>query len=316
MKPGARKRVVSGIALVGAVSGIACLWWWPHEVSKPETGLATDEEGVFEAEFSLATLSHVLETGGCELTREAAIGWLDQQTREQIEPSSDTQTVIFSMLRDAEGHAAWPLGYREHLFNSACNALRVRASEGTAEALANILHDHVRSRSDRTLRLYSLQHIDSLRKAGKLGEPLAGAIHQTLEELAENGDSDIAGTALQLLAVWDGDADGAAREVLELAARTAADRQRPVDIRVSAIHTAGAAGLVAARAIATDPAEPMLLRKAAIACLGRDGNASDVPTLETLKDGHFRLAQAAEPALVRLRTRIKGESSPPLLPYP
>lgn len=268
-----------------------------------------------EPSLSLDTLRHVIVTGGCRLTREAAIAWLDQHARQRNRLDNESEKTLLDLLADGHGHSDWSSGYRQHLFNSACNALRVRPSETTVDALARTLHAHATGHPDRILRLYALQHIDSLRKAGHLDGPLAGEIHASLQHIAASPENDVAGTAIHLLAEWDGSATSTPPAILELAAVTAADRSRPVDIRVSAIHTAGPAALETARAIASDPAEPVILRKAAIARIGRHGTGDDVASLTTLNAESARLAQAAGPALSAIRTRAQNPATPQPVPY-
>ena len=56
-----------------------------------------------------------------------------------------------------------------------------------------------------------------------------------------------------------------------------------------------------------------MLRKAAIAVIGRHGSSADLASLETIRSESARLAQAAEPAIARLRDRPDGRGEP--IPY-
>ncbi len=314
--PRFRRLALAG-TLVAAFAALAVVWKTSSSRSAPPSGNDNPPGAVLppEQDPSLATVRHVVATGGCPPTREAAIAWLDQQSRHRRPLAADAESFLLDMLRDGRGHPGWPPGYHRHLFNSACNALRVRPGDG-GESLARILHSHASSHPDRVLRLYALQHLDSLRKSGHLVGVPAEEIRATLESLAAEPDGDVAGTAILLLTEWDGAAGNAPPAILELAAHTAADRTRPVDVRVSAIHSAGPAALDAARAIAADPTEPVLLRKAAIARIGRHGGEGDLPALESLRGESSRLAQAAEPALGNLRQRLREPAAPAPVPYP
>lgn len=301
--------------LVVVLAALAAVWKSTISREIPPPATAPTSTTPHEPESSFTTVRHVIATGGCALTRETAIAWLDQQARERAALSDEVETTLLTLLRDSHGHPDWSPGYHQHIFNSACNALRVRPSD-SGEALARILHSHATSNPDRILRLYALQHLDSLRKSGHLTGALAEEIHATLQHIAASPDNDVAGTAIQLLAEWDGPAADAPPAILALAAHTAADRSRSVDIRVSAIHSAGPAALDAARLIAADPTEPVLLRKAAIARIGHDGTAYDLAALESLTTESARLCQASEPALLNLRKRLRDPSAPAPVPYP
>lgn len=300
--------------LVVVLAALAAVWKSTISREIPPPATAPTFTTPHEPESSFTTVHHVIATGGCALTRETAIAWLDQQARERAALSDEVETTLLTLLRDSHGHPDWSPGYHQHIFNSACNALRVRPSD-SGEALARILHSHATTNPDRILRLYALQHIDSLRKSGHLSSPFAEEIHATLLSLAASPESDLAGSAIHLLAGWDGPAADAPPAILELAAHTTADRSRPVDIRVSAIHSAGPAALDAARLIAADPTEPVLLRKAAIARIGHDGTADDLAALESLTTESARLAQAAAPALESLQLRLRNPNAPPPIPY-
>jgi len=315
-RPLHRRRVLLATVVVAVLALVALVWKSGTPRQSAPSPAADLSPGVpREPDLSLATLRQVVATGGCPLTREAAIAWLDRHARQRSPLSADAETFLLELLRDGRGHSDWTSGYRQHLFNSACNALRAHPSGESAETLADILHAHATGHPDRVLRLYALQHIDSLRKSGRLEGPLAEEIHATLQHSAASPESDIAGTAIHLLADWDGPAAAVPPAILELAAHTAADRSRPVDIRVSAIHTAGPAALHAARVIAADTTEPVNLRKAAMARIGHDGTATDIDTLKSLGTESARLAQAADPAIHHLQLRLRNPNAPAPIPY-
>lgn len=314
-RPFSRPLTLAVAGLVVVVATLAAVWKFTVSRQTPPVATAPAAVTPHEPESSLDTVLDVIATGGCKLTREAAIAWLDQQARQRQPLASEASSVLLDMLRRAEGHPHWSPGYRQHIFNSACNALRANPPAETPAALARILLAHATSHPDRILRLYALQHIDSLRKSGHLESPLAGEIHATLQQIAAAPESNIAGTAIHLLAEWDGPAAAAPPAILKLAAHTAADRSRPVDVRVSAIHTAGPAALDTARTIAADPTEPVILRKAAIARIGHDGISADLDTLRTLRAESSRLAQAADPAIHHLQSRLRNPAKPAPVPY-
>ena len=313
-RPFFRRPALVVACLVVLLAALAAVWKSTISREAPPPAKASTVTIPHEPESPLTTVRQVIATGGCPLTRETAIAWLDQQARQRQALAAEAEIALLAMLRHAEGHSDWSPGYRQHIFNSACNALRVRSSD-SGEALARILHSHATTHPDRVLRLYALQHIDSLRKSGHLPRPLSEEIPATLLALAASSGSDVAGTAIHLLAEWDGPAADAPPAILELAAHTAADRSRPVDIRVSAIHTAGPAALDAARVIAADTTEPVILRKAAIARIGHDGTAADLDTLKSLGTESARIAQAADPAIHHLQLRLRNPNAPAPIPY-
>lgn len=157
------------------------------------------------------------------------------------------------------------------------------------------------------MRLYALQHIELQRGAGSLTGTLAEEIRKDLHGLAKKSDSQTAGTALTLLINWEGSEAPADPELIKLAMELAADSDRPVDIRVTAIHAAGEHALTGARALAVDKSQPILVRKASIAIMGRFGNVDDVAKLESMNREHFRITQATRPALQLIRKRLSND---------
>ncbi len=260
---------------------------------------------------SYETFLHVLHNGGCSLTQAAAIGWLDRHSRDRRALSSAEAEMVMSMTR-ADGHSSWDAGYRQHLYNSAFNALH--HSQDPAP-LTHILHHLALHDHDRVMRLYALQHIGIQRYSGRLDGALADEIHATLTNLAGNPESEISGTAIELLAHWLGRDTPAEPQIQALAAATAADRSRPVDIRVASIHAAGPASLEVSRIIAPDTTEPVILRKAAIARIGHHGGEADLTTLSTLNSESTRIAQATKPARAEIIDRLENPSRPALIPY-
>lgn len=216
------------------------------------------------------------------------------------------------MIREG-GHASWPSGYRQHLFNSAFNALHIcHVGEAFTRQLLHLaLND-----ADRTMRLYAIQHLSVQRRVGQLSGALAEEIRSTLETLARQPGAEVSGGVLLLLTSWDSPADGENDfTIQQLALATAADRARPVDIRVTAIHAAGSTSLPLARTLATDASSPVLLRKAAIAGIGRYGSKEDLVMLADLQAESSRIAQAANPARIAIQARFSNSSASAPVPY-
>jgi hypothetical protein len=311
---------VFGLAsLLLAMAGAA--WWLgkPQEnesavLENPATQTSAPTPPVVdlaEPAVEFSTFQHVVETGGCEITRPIAIEWLDHHSRTLVPPGPSETSAILAMVTQG-GHPAWDAGYRQHLFNSAFNALHLT---GSAETLTRALHHLVIHDTDRVMRLYALQHLNAQRHIGHLPDgPLADEIHAMLQEIARSSEEECSGYAIQVLVTWQGGTT-IDPSLQQLALATAADASRPVDVRVTAIHAAGPASLPLARTLATQAAEHVLLRKAAIALIGAHGTDEDFPSLETLRRESSRLAQAAEPALLAIRGRLANPDSPAPLPF-
>ena len=314
-------------SLVALLAGgsLSCLvalafWSWkkqppPNPVARPSIqlphGTGAPAPDLAEPAEDFSTFLHVLETGGCPITRPAAIAWLDRFTRENTALPEAHSARVMEMIAQG-GHPAWEPRYRQHLYNSAFNALHLSflGEPFTRELLRLAVHD-----GDRTLRLYALQHINTQRRIGHIADgPLANEVLGSLRGMST--DRDLAGYAIEILATWNGGEDSeASPEIQGLALFTAADTTLSTDVRVTAIHAAGAASLPLARTIAANADEHTMLRKAAIALIGRHGTPEDLASLETLRSENTRIAQAAEPALERLRKRRDGLRGTNPLPY-
>ena len=324
MKPTlSTSRLIAAASLVLALALAAWLAWHARESDIPTTA-STDEPvapvapdaapaiDLNDPPESFDTFLHVQHTGGCRLTRAAAIGWLDVHSRERRPLPTEEAHHVMDALRSG-GHDAWTPGYRQHLYNSAFNALHLC---DVAEDLTQLFHHFARHDDDRVMRLYALQHIGVQRSAGHLTGTLADEIHATLVAFANDTESDVSGTAIALLADWDGVEGDPPEAIQAIAAATAADRSRPVDVRVSAIHAAGPASLEVARTIAPDVTEPVILRKAAIARIGRHGGEGDLTALGELQSENTRIAQATTPARQSIQDRVAGRTRPDPIPYP
>jgi len=261
---------------------------------------------------SYETFRNTVALGGDDRTREAAITWLDRVARESRVAPGEQESFLLTMLENG-GNSSWSPGYRQHLFNSTFNALR---RGGPNESLQRLLQKMAVGDSDRTLRLYALQHIGLERGSHRIKGELAEEIHHTLSNLAAEPDGEVAGLAVALLTAWNGnDASIPVDEKdLQVALDIAADPKRSPDNRVTAIHAAGPASLPLARRIAGDSSEPIFVRKAAVARIGFHGDATDFGLLEKLRGENSRLAQAAEPALRSVRDRLAHPSAPQLIP--
>lgn len=252
-----------------------------------------------------------MDTGGDARTREMAIVWLDNYALLEQPPSRDLEAWLMSMLT-TNGNPEWDIEYRLWLFNSAFNVLRFgRGQEAFTRYLQKLaIHDE-----ERTMRLYAIQHLGLQRQEGRLSGALAEEIQATLHKFATGPDSEVAGSAVALLAVWDGPASPSDPAVLTQAVKIAADATRPVDVRVTALHAGGPEALELARELAVDATQPVILRKSAIACIGTYGSAEDFTQLEALGSENFRLAQASQPALRKIRDRLANPNPPALVPF-
>ncbi len=277
----------------------------PATAVNPYPGLDLDDPAA-----SYQVLRYVVDQGGDARTRELAINWLDLQSRRQLPLDQEKEQWLIDTLA-ANGHGEWDSEYRFWIFNSAFNVLQLGQKP---EAFTRLLQKLALEDSHKTMRLYALQHIELQRADGKLTGPLAAEIRDTLYVLANQRKSQTAGTALTLLVDWEGSETPASPELIELALKLAADSTSPVDIRVTAIHAVDEKALKTARILAADSTQPVLVRKASIACIGRYGNQADTPKLENLSAENFRIAQAAQPALRALRTRLSN--GPKAAPVP
>lgn len=255
---------------------------------------------------SFDTLRTIVETGGNNLKREAAVAWLDRTMRQGRQLDAEKESYLLHMLEQG-GNRSWSTGYRESLFNSAFNVLRL---SNDIQPFACILQKLAVCDPDKILRLYALQHIRLLRTDGRLIGPLAAEIQTTLEGFADSHGDEVSGLALATLIDWDAPNSAAHGDLLKQAVAMAADPSRPLEIRITAIHAAGSAGLELDRTLAHDIKQPVMLRKAAIARIGHHGDAEDVSSLEALCKQSSRIAQAAEPALKALRARLANPSAP------
>ena len=213
-------------------------------------------------------------------------------------------------------------GMWHHFFNSACNALA--ATEGLdATAIAPMLFAVLAEDRDKVMRLYALQHLGNLHPGAP--EPVRSQIGRRVLELAGSAADDaVAGTAMDLLERWQGqlgaEVEPASAEVrAKMAVATMLDQRRATDVRSSAVHMAVDGGfreaLPAARQIAADPQEDVLLRKASIHLIGQLGVESDSALLSRCAEENLRLAQAADPARIALSDRLAVRAGPTLTPY-
>lgn len=261
---------------------------------------------------SFQTYQYVLQTGGCEITRPAAIGWLDSYEREHSIMSDAQADCVLGMIEQG-GHASWDHSYRQHIYNSAFNALHL---SHVGERFTRDLQKIALQDADEVMRLYALQHLGMQRQIGHLTGVLADEIHAMLESLARKPGEEVAGTAIQILASWNGSENSKPDlSIQQLALATAADPSRSVDIRVTAIHAAGSASLPLARTIASDSTQPVMLRKAAISRIGDHGDTQDISELTALRGESIRIAQAAEPAIKAIQFRLDHPNAPEPTPY-
>jgi hypothetical protein len=209
----------------------------------------------------------------------------------------------------------------QHFFNSACNALAATTGVG-ADAMAPMLFRVLAEDRDKVMRLYALQHLGNLHPGAP--EPVRSQIGRRVLELAGSTDDVVAGTAMDLLERWHGELGAeivpASAEVrAKMAVATMLDPRRAADVRSSAVHMAVDGGfleaLPAARQIATDPQEDVLLRKASIHLIGQLGVEADTELLTRCAKENLRLAQAADPALISLSDRLAGRIGPTMTPY-
>ncbi len=214
-----------------------------------------------------------------------------------------------------------PLVSWRHFFNSSLNALAATSGVGS-DRMASVLMHVMEQDPDKIMRLYALQHI-ALHQP-RTTEPLRGEIGRRVAALAYELDDEISGTAVIVMEQWQGVMDAAGEKVPDgqrAAALTGimSDENRAADVRISAVHAAVDGSyresLPAARAIATDPAQDAMLRKAAIHLIGQLGDADDAALLGQCAAENPRIAQAARPAMERLSDRLEGRPAPQLIPY-
>lgn len=317
--PELRKRwigiALGGLALAAAV--VAMLLGAFRDDSGVDRPLV-DQDGSVSADKShgFALVRRVFGQGGTHLEIEEAISHLDEaaRTRRGLAPG-DRAWLVEAMAGGA------PPGVRpgtwSHIFNSACNAL-ARGEGAPDEAFFALLLEVAAADPDKVLRLYALQHLGVHYPAAP--EPWQERMRDLVAGVIDDPMSETAGTALVLWQNWHHDEPESGRSpavLAVLALAVAADAGRPADVRISALHSAGddPQCLDLSRTIAADPAEPVLLRKAAMNLIGRHGGDEDIELLQAAAGRNPRLQQASEPALAEIDRRLSGRPAPNYQPY-
>jgi hypothetical protein len=301
-----------GVATVALLAGL--LWTRPSPTVVGVPGhTATAHVPVGDDPFD--RMIAVLTRGASTEETAAAIEFLDDTTRLGVPLPAERKSDLMAAMQCGTP-SGMTTGHWAHLFNSACNAL---ATGGSAPdpALADLLERLAAKDSRHEIRLYALQHLGVRYAASDAGtQQRIRAL--VADILAERPVSPVAGTALVLARRWEPpNRTAQTSPVLETARAVAADATLPVDVRVTALHTAGedAAVLETARTLAADAAQPAILRKSALYIIGRHGTADDLPLLRRCSLEGPRLAQAGDPAAKALEARLDGVPQPVRRPY-
>lgn len=307
--------LAAGLGLVGVVA------WFAMKQRSTETPATETPAPSFEETYpgldladpvpSFEVLRYVMDTGGDDRTRQLAIVWLDNVALLEQPPSSDLEDWLMDMLT-AHGHPEWDTEYRLWLFNSAFNVLHFGYGQ---EAFTRYLHQLALHDDVTTMRVYAIQHLGLQREDGRLSGMLAEQVRLSLHEMAKERDGGVAGMAIARLTEWNGSPDTAEAEDIAHALDLATDPTLPMNVRVTALNAAGPDALTLARKLAVDSTQPVILRKSAIACIGIHGGPEDIADLEQLRVENFRLAQASNPAIRKLRDRLTTPNPPVLLPF-
>lgn len=309
-------RIVALLA-VAAVVAIACVLGLQRQGQRTEqvqeTTASPDPYASIDFDDPVASyqmLRFVVERGGDKYQRQLAIDWLDEQARMGLAPDAEQEHWLLTMIENG-GHPDWDIETQLWLFNNVFDYLHLgKEHERLTDHLLQLAVDH----PHKTMRLYALQHIGVQRSVGNLDGAIAGKTRATLLRLANEDDGEVAGAALVAAVEWDGLETPPSREFVELALELAADPGCAVDVRVTAIHAVGNETLPLARALASDTEQPVHVRKAAIACIGKYGTNEDTAPLRQLAKENFRIAQAAEPALEAIRHRESGGATRDAVP--
>lgn len=314
-RPESRLRILLPV-LAGACLLVGGLVVWNH-LQKPEELAPLAKVDPFarlnldDPQPSYLMLRYVCERGGDKTTRRLAISWLDEQTRKRKPLPHARQEWLLDMVQSG-GHPDWDIEARLWILNSAFNVLHLGSGH---EELTRLLVKLATTHPSKTMRLYALQHIDAQRSIGKLSGAMAEEARAILWEIASDPRSKVSGTALIALIRWDGPDQTPEQTLLDLAVQLVADPERPVDIRVTALHASGERSLPLARQLASETNHPIHLCKATIANIGKYGNQSDIAVLEELERENFRIAQAVTPAMKGIRHRALNHRPRQLIPF-
>ncbi|MDR2513286.1 MAG: hypothetical protein LBD01_05785 [Puniceicoccales bacterium] len=151
---------------------------------------------------------------------------------------------------------------------------------------------------------YTIQFLDSLWRR----ERDDAVRRQILDALIEAGSDTritMSGTALLTLSRLPSEAGLGAHELGAMAVRVIGNTAIPWQDKITALHVAAdaadARALAQARIWAVDKTQPIMLRMASFAVMGKRGDASDKPLLERYaQSGEFRLRTASRAALKKL----------------
>ena len=231
------------------------------------------------------------------------IGWIKNQ---QVLTEEDRETLLAYISQAKPG--TLKAGEWEERVNEILNFLR--GQPGGAPGLADLLRRIVVDDPDPVMRMYALQHLSMWVPDEPVAENRAAMI-ALLKRLAETPGDPLAGSAVLFLDDLSrnpslADVEKVATEVIETQAlRLVGSTTSKPDVRITALHTCAARGMKdaapAARSIAADNSLMIPLRKAAIYSLGELGSSEDRALLESLASSDPTLAEAARPALKRLR---------------
>jgi hypothetical protein len=315
-----RGRVIFGFAALSGVAMVGILAWEMGDrgtsaVTKP-TRSVPEVGGMGKKLPPPVGFDRVLEVfaqGGTSLKFGEAVELLDSMTRsgKALEGSSREELLAAMEHGTPEGMGE---GEWSHLFNNACNVMAV--GQSTADEKLIALLERIASDDPRlVMKLYALQHLGV--SYDRASETSQQRLRLLVRQMLAEPDSQTAGTALVLLRKWEGSTEGDAAATKNLRWTMVTDITRPIDVRVSALHTiADDPGVIElARRIASDPAQPIILRKVAINLIGQHGEASDLPVLRQYGQESPRLAQAGTPAVRMLEERLGGKVQPALVPY-